>query len=215
MIVTDIVELTKSRSRIYLDGEFAFVLYKGELRLYHIVKGEELTESDYEEILNTVLKKRAKKRCLMLLQKKDYTEEELRRKLRDGEYPADCIEEAIEYVKSYRYVDDYRYCMSYISCYGDTCSRQQILSRLLAKGVDKKCILQAYEEAMDKGDVLSEEELIYAVLTKKHFDISTADSKARQKMYRHLLYKGFSAEGVSRILNTSFRLNAKINSSAK
>ncbi len=205
MIITDIVELTKSRSRIYLDGELAFVLYKGELRLYHIVKGKELTESDYTEILNTVLPKRAKKRCLMLLQKRDYTEEELRRKLREGEYPADCIEEAIDYVKSYHYVDDYRYCMSYISCYGGSCSRQQILSRLLAKGVDKKCILQAYEESMDKGEVLSEEELIYAVLNKKHFDISTADMQSRQKMYRHLLYKGFSADGVSRILNTSFR----------
>ncbi len=203
MIITDIVELTKSRSRIYLDGEFAFVLYKGELRLYHIAVGKELTQEDFDEIMHTVLPKRAKKRCLMLLQKKDYTEEELRRKLRMGEYPADCIEEAIEYVKSYRYVDDYRYCMAYVSCYGDRYSRQQILTRLLAKGVDKNCILQAYEEAIGKGDVASEEELIYAVLAKKHFDISTSDIKSRQKMYRHLLYKGFSAEGVGRILNAS------------
>lgn len=205
MIITDIVELTKSRSRIYLDGEFAFVLYKGELRLYHITKGEELTESDYREILHTVLPKRAKKRCLMLLQKKDYTEEELRRKLRDGEYPADSIEEAIEYVKSYHYVDDYRYCMSYISCYGDKYSKQQILTRLLAKGVDKKCIIEAYEESLDKGETASEEELIYAVLSKKHFDISTADIKSRQKMYRHLLYKGFSAEGIGRIFHETFQ----------
>ena len=205
MTVTDIVELTKARSRIYLDGEFAFVLYKGELRLYRIAVGKELTQEDFDEITHTVLPKRAKKRCLMLLQKKDYTEEELRRKLREGEYSAECIEEAIDYVKSYHYVDDYRYCMSYISCYGDRCSRQQILSRLLAKGVDKNCILQAYEESMDKGEVVGEEELIYAVLEKKHFDISTSDRKARQKMYRHLLYKGFSTDCVSRILNASFQ----------
>ena len=204
MIVTDIVELTKSRSKVYLDGEFAFVLYKGELRLYHIAKGTELSEEDCEEIMHKILPKRAKKRCLMLLQKRDYTEEELRRKLRDGEYPAACIDEAIEYVKSYHYVDDFRYCMSYISCHGDKYSRQQILSRLLAKGVEKNCILQAYEESMDKGEVASEEELIYAALAKKHFDISTVDNKTRQKMYRHLLYKGFSADGVSRILNETF-----------
>ena len=204
MIVTDVVELSKSRSRVYLDGEFAFVLYKGELRLYHIVIGVELTEEEYREIMGTVLPKRAKKRCLMLLQKKDYTEEELRRKLRDGEYPASCIDEAIEYVKGYHYIDDYRYCKSYISCYGDKYSRQQIVSRLLAKGVDKKCILETYEEVQAMGEVASEEELIYAVLAKKHFDISTSDMKARQKIYRHLLYKGFSAEGIGRILNTSY-----------
>ncbi len=205
MIVTDIVELTKSRSRIYLDGEFAFVLYKGELRLYHIVKDKELSEADYEEITNTVLPKRAKKRCLMLLQKKDYTEEELRRKLREGEYPAECVDEAIEYVKSYHYVDDYRYCMSYISCYGDKWSKQQIITKLLAKGVDKKYILEAYEEAYGMGDVASEEELIYETLKKKHFNISTPDMKARQKMYRHLLYKGFSAEGVNKIFHDTFQ----------
>lgn len=204
MTVTDIVTLNKSRSRIYLDGEFAFVLYKGELRLYHIAIGEELAEEDYKEIIHTLLPKRAKKRCLMLLQKKDYTQEELRRKLREGDYPPDCIEEAIEYVKSYHYVDDFRYCMAYIFCHGDRCSRQQIVSRLLAKGVEKNCILQAYEESMDKGEIASEEELIYAVLAKKHFDISTADGKEKQKMYRHLLYKGFSADSVGRILNASF-----------
>lgn len=205
MIVTDIVELTKSRSRVYLDGEFAFVLYKGELRLYHIAKDRELSETEYEEITGTVLPKRAKKRCLMLLQKRDYTEEELRRKLREGEYPASCIDEAIEYVKSYQYVDDYRYCISYISCYGDKWSKQQIMTKLLTKGVDKNCILMAYEEACGRGDVASEEELIYETLRKKHFDISTSDRKARQKMYRHLLYKGFSAEGVNRIFHDSFQ----------
>ena len=205
MIVTDIVELSKSRSRVYLDGEFAFVLYKGELRLYHIEKDAELAEEEYEEIVETVLPKRAKKRCLMLLQKKDYTEEELRRKLRAGEYPQDSIDEAIDYVKGYHYVDDYRYCKSYISCYGDKCSRQQILSRLLAKGVDKNCILEAYEEVQSMGEVVSEEELIYALLSKKHFDIAAADMKSRQKMYRHLLYKGFSIEGVSRVFHDSFQ----------
>ena len=205
MIVTDIVELSKSRSRVYLDGEFAFVLYKGELRLYHIEKNAELAEEEYEEIVETVLPKRAKKRCLMLLQKKDYTEEELRCKLRAGEYPQDSIDEAIDYVKGYHYVDDYRYCKSYISYYGDKCSRQQILSRLLAKGVDKNCILEAYEEVESMGEVASEEELIYTFLSKKHFDIAAADMKSRQKMYRHLLYKGFSIEGVSRVFHDSFQ----------
>lgn len=200
MIITDIVEVTKAKSRIYLDGEFAFVLYKGELRLYHIVKGQELAEDDYEEILHTVLPKRAKKRSLMLLQKKDYTEEELRRKLRDGEYPERIIEEALEYVKGYHYIDDYRYCISYITCYGDKWSRQQIMSKLLTKGVNKLDIQNAYEEVRLKGDVSSEEELIRAVLRKKQYNAETADIKAKNKMYQHLLYKGFSSSTIGRVL---------------
>lgn len=200
MIVTDIIELTKAKSRIYLDGEFAFVLYKGELRLYHIVKGQELTETDYEEILHTVLPKRAKKRSLMLLQKKDYTEEELRRKLRDGEYPEQIIDEALEYVKGYHYIDDYRYCISYITCYGDKWSRQQIMSKLLTKGVNKQDIQNAYEEVSLKGDISSEEELIRAVLRKKQYNAETSDIKTKNKMYQYLLYKGFSSSTITRVL---------------
>lgn len=200
MIITDIIELTKAKSRIYLDGEFAFVLYKGELRLYHIVKGQELSEDDYGEIMHSVLPKRAKKRSLMLLQKKDYTEEELRRKLRDGEYPERIIDEAMEYVKSYHYIDDYHYCVSYITCYGSKWSRQQIMSKLLTKGVNKQDIQRAYEEVESKGDVSSEETLIKAILQKKHYNSAEADIKMKNKMYQHLLYKGFSSGSIGRVL---------------
>ena len=200
MIVTDIIELTKAKSRIFLDGEFAFVLYKGELRLYHIIKGQELTVEDYEEIMHTLLPKRAKKRSMMLLQKKDYTEAELRRKLTAGEYPLEAIDEALEYVKSYGYVNDYQYSISYITCYSSKWSRQKITSNLLSKGVDKKCIGHAFDEVCSKGDMISEESLIKGVLVKKHYDAQNADVKAKHKMYQHLLYKGFSSGAIGKVL---------------
>ena len=138
MVVTDIIEVTKAKSRVFLDGEFAFVLYKGELRLYKIRKNEEVSEETVAEILHTLLPKRAKKRSLMLLQKKDYTEMELRHKLLDGEYPQQAVDEAIEYVKSFQYIDDERYCRAYINCYASKWSKQQITMKLLAKGIDKR-----------------------------------------------------------------------------
>ena len=101
MVVTGIQEVTKAKVKVFLDYEFAFVLYKGELRLYKIRKGEEISQETIDEILGTLLPKRAKKRSLMLLQKKDYTEMELKRKLQDGEYPKEAIEEALSYVKSF------------------------------------------------------------------------------------------------------------------
>ena len=85
MIVTDIIPVTKAKSKIYIDQEFAFVLYKGDIRLYHIAVDNEIAYETYDEICEVLLPKRAKKRCLMLLQKKDYTEEQLKRKLRDGQ----------------------------------------------------------------------------------------------------------------------------------
>ena len=68
MLVTQVTELSKSRSIVYIDQEFAFVLYKGELRLYHIKEGQLLSEEDYRTIMQEVLPKRAKLRAMNLLQ---------------------------------------------------------------------------------------------------------------------------------------------------
>ena len=73
MLVTQVTELSKSRSKVYIDQEFAFVLYKGELRLYHIKEGQQLSEEDYRTIMQEVLPKRAKLRAMNLLQGREYT----------------------------------------------------------------------------------------------------------------------------------------------
>ena len=39
MIVTGIEEQTKTKFKVYLDGTFSFVLYKGELKRFGIKQG--------------------------------------------------------------------------------------------------------------------------------------------------------------------------------
>ena len=106
MLVTQVTELSKSRSKVYIDQEFAFVLYKGELRLYHIKEGQQLSEEDYRTIMQEVLPKRAKLRAMNLLQGREYTTAQLRTKLQQGFYPAEIIEQAIAYVAGFHYIDD-------------------------------------------------------------------------------------------------------------
>ena len=114
MIITDIVEYKTNRYKIWIEQEFAFVLYKGELRIYGIELGKELEEDYYQEILHKVLPKRAKMRSMYLLKKKSNKEQKLNSKLRMAFYPEEVIIEAIEYLKSYRYIDDEQYARDYI-----------------------------------------------------------------------------------------------------
>ena len=74
------------------------------------------------------LSKRAKLRCMHLLERRDYTEKQLRDKLRLGktQYPPEIIDEAIAYVKAYHYVDDARYARQYVECMKVKKSRRQI-----------------------------------------------------------------------------------------
>ena len=115
MEVTEIQELTKSRSKIVIDQEFAFVLYKGELRQYGIKLGQDLSEETFDEIMTEVLPKRAKLRAMNLLKSRSYTEAQLRTKLQQGGYPETVIAEALAYVASFHYTDDLQYALDYIT----------------------------------------------------------------------------------------------------
>lgn len=200
MIVTQITELSKSRSKVYLDQEFAFVLYKGEMRSYQIYEGKELLEKDYQTIMQEVLPKRAKLRSMNLLKSREYTEEQLRRKLQEGFYPEEVIEEAIQYVASYRYIDDMRYAVNYITCYEKNKGRKRIEQELFDKGVSKEIIEKAWAEWEENGGKQEEQEMIKAVLKKKHYIPSAADSKERQRMYAYLIRRGYSAEEVRKAI---------------
>ena len=125
-VVTKIEEYDKKRSKVYLDEEFAFLLYKWELSEYKIMQGENITDDVYYKIVAEVLVKRAKKRCLNLLQKKNYTEYKLREKLREGLYSPEMIDEAIAYVKSFHYIDDYRYACDYIFYHKESETKKRI-----------------------------------------------------------------------------------------
>ena len=102
MTVTQVEALfgSKSKYRVYLDGQPAFVLYRGELSRYHIREGRELAEKDYGDI-REMLTKRARLRAMKLLEISDRSEEALRRKLSEGGYSPGIVENAVAYVKSF------------------------------------------------------------------------------------------------------------------
>lgn len=203
MTITDIVELDKKRCKIFIDGEFAFVLYKGELREYDIKSGNEISESVYESINSEVLSKRAKLRAMNLLQKKDYTEKQLRDKLQEGLYSQELIDEAIDYVKSYRYLDDERFARDYITYHMEMRSRNRILQDLTGKGISKDVIISIMDELYSEseeatGDI--EAEQINKLLIKKHFD-KDMDYKDKQKIMAFLIRRGYTMDSIRRAMD--------------
>ena len=99
MLVQELTELPAKRVRVALEGADDLVLYRGEIRKYHIEEGTELPEEVYQDIFYNVIGKRAKKRAMHLLEKMDRTERNLREKLRLNGYPEKLIDDAVEYVK--------------------------------------------------------------------------------------------------------------------
>lgn len=194
MTVTRIEELSKSRSRIFVEEEFAFVLYKGELRSYHIRQGEEIEQEDYDKIMTEVLPRRAKLRAMNLLKNREYTVKRLHDKLKDGGYPEKIIEEALAYVESFHYTDDLRYAVNFISRYENSRSRRRIEQDLLNRGIERNTLERAWAEWEEQGGSQDEWGMMQNVLEKRHFCPESAEQRERQKMYGFLTRRGFSPE---------------------
>ncbi len=202
MIVTDIIAIDKKRSRVWLDEEFAFVLYKGELRQFKIEIGNILSESDYDTIMNRILPKRAKLRAMNLLKSRTYSVKQLRDKLTEGYYPREITDIAIDYVASYGYLNDLRIAEEYIRIHLNDKTRLRIIQDLSRKGISKEDIDKAFENAEEEGFCQDELSQAKKLLTKKGYDPETVtDRKELARLYAYLMRKGFSSETVKAALD--------------
>ena len=70
MVITKIEPSSGKKYKVYLNDEFAFYLYKSELKIFSLKEGQELDEKIYKKITEEILTKRAKRRALYLLEKR-------------------------------------------------------------------------------------------------------------------------------------------------
>lgn len=195
MQVTAIVSLDKQRSKVFLDGEVGFVLYRGELKRYRIEEDSELSEGQYNQILEEVLFKRGKERALYLLKDRDRTEYEIRKKLKEGFYPGQVIERIIDFMKEYRFVDDPDYGRRYIETYGNRRSRKRLEFDLQQKGIKQEQIRTLLEDSQ-----VCEDSQIQDFLRKKGYMPESTSPKEKAKLVAALARKGFSYDAVYRNL---------------
>lgn len=200
MTVTKIEPVTKTRYKVYVDGQFAFVLYKGELSRYHIAEDSELEEEIYQNLRKEIVLKRAKLRAMHLLNDMGRTESQLRTKLLRNDYPSDIVEEAIAYVKSFGYINDAEYARNFIENRKEKKSKKEIYAALCQKGLPKDLIETALEERYADDDSIA---AIEAIVRKKKFDPKSTDYKEMQKMMGYLVRKGFRYDDIRQVIQVS------------
>lgn len=191
MRITEVVPLDKRRSKVFLDEEPAFVLYHGEIRQYQIEEGRELSREQYDRILEDVLYKRGKERVLFLLKDRDRTENEIRKKLREGFYPQEVIERIIDFLREYHFVDDLEYGRRYVQAYGTKRSKKRLEFDLQQKGLTQEQISVLLEE-----EEVCEDSQIKAFLRKKGYIPGSTPPKERAKLTAALVRKGFSYDAI-------------------
>lgn len=184
--------LGKGRYRVAFDNGVSCILYRSEAAQLSIEIQCSLTDENYDYLINEIVGKRAKKRAMHILEQMDRTEHQLREKLARGEYPQECIDSAVEYVKKYRYLDDERFASSYVRYHQEKLSRQQLSVKLSQKGVNKDIIAEALEMEYEADDG----EKIRNLLSKRHFDPDNTDRQENNKIYQYILRRGFKSSDI-------------------
>ena len=200
MIVTEIRPVNKKRSRVFIDGQLAFVLYNGELSRYHIREGEELPQAIWDEIMNEVLVKRSRKRALNLLLKSEKTRNQLVEKLRTDGYPPEIAEQAVAYAESFGYIDDSRYVCRYLDGPGAKKSRMAARTDLLRKGISSELIDRILQETSENSEE-TEREKALALARKRLGPPHPLDEKEDRRAYGYLARRGFSSSDIYSILS--------------
>ena len=199
MRIVSIEPLNRRKSRVLTDEGPAFALYNGELEAYGLTLDGELDGEMYERILREVLCPRAKERMLHLLEASDRTEAELRRRLREGGFPPEAVEAAIDYGKRRRYVDDRRYAENYVSFRAASRSRRQLEAELAARGISRDLARECLEEIQ-----IDEGEQVRRLLEKRGFDPENADEGEMRRTMAFVSSRGFSYEAILDIMHKKY-----------
>ncbi len=194
MRVLEIVKLDKKKAKVLFDNNESLVLYFGEIKKNGICPDEEIDDLLYDELYD-IVRKRARERSLYLLQSRDYSESDMRRKLTMSYYPVRIVDETLEFLKNYSYIDDERYTKNIIESSSRYRSRKDIKMRLHRKGIAKDLISDLISDVS-----IDEIGIIRTKYKGKIEEFKNGDDKTRTKIYNMLLRKGFSYDDINTAL---------------
>lgn len=147
-----------------------------------------------------MIQRTAKEYSMYLLSSRERTQSEIRKKLKEKNYPEIEINQVVSWLKEKKFLDDKRFVEIYVRhkiSLGST-GKYKIKQKLILSGVDPEIIeeeLLKYSSETDKNNatVLAEKWI------KKNKE--TDSQKRYEKLGRHLVSKGFDYETVKGVLN--------------
>lgn len=202
MVVTQLEDLEKSKVRVYIDDEYAFLLYRKDIEEFGLKEGNEIIYDVYEKILTDTVYRRSKQKALAILKFMDRTELELRRKLSDAEYPKKIIDRTISYVIEYGYLNDERYALAYIRARMNTKSKLVIRTELLQKGISKDLTERILEEEYEQDEIGEDAEMtaLRKAIAKKTKSVEDLNMEDKRKLMAALYRKGFDIGKIKQVL---------------
>lgn len=190
------------RYNVYLDGKYAFAVDEGTLIRFGLSKGQELSQSDVENLERDDGRARALGQALNYISHQARSEQQVRRFLAGKDIEDDISDLVVAELQDLHYLDDGAYAKRFVAenlASGDR-GPGSVRSWLTQRGIDANTI----EDAL--ADYSEEEELRIATVIAEKF-LAHPGSKSHgalvQSLRQRLMQKGFSSDVASSAINAA------------
>ena len=182
----------KTRVNVYIDGAFVCGLSLETAVKYRLKAGAEIDEERLKEIEFDSEKQSALEKAVQHISKSMKTEREIALFLSRKGYGDAVVSFILEKLKSYGYADDAADARAYVSAQKGKKGARLIGAALRAKGVREETIADALRDVEQDGEAARK-------AAEKYMRGKGREEKEIQKLYRHLISRGFSYEEASAV----------------
>lgn len=195
MTITNVVPKRKGLSALYIDGEFALKIDTETFLISKLSIGDEITDDELKELIDSSNEKRAKEKALWLISYRDHSKKELIEKVRktaDNE----SAQKAVERLQELGLVNDEKFARRYAEqlLLSKKLSKKAAKYKLIEKGIDR----QLAEEILEEFEVDPREQ-IRDIIESKYIS-SLADEKGKRRAVASLQRKGFNWSDIKAVL---------------
>jgi len=189
------------RYSVFLDGDYGFGIHESILIKTGLHPGDTVSFERMQDLERRDEVFRAREAAFKLLQYRDRSMGELRRRLRKKSFPDPVIETVIEELEEKGYLDDREFAMTFAE---DQLTRKNIGPIRLRAELGKKRVSDAIiddvvHEIYQKYDVL---ELALAAARKKAGSLKRVEDRtAYRRLTSYLARRGFSRDVINRVVD--------------
>jgi len=198
--------LYNQRSKLYtliLEQNETLKVYEDTMVQFELKKGLELTDDDWESLKHVNQVAAAVQYVCYYLLNTPRTEKGIKEKLRLKEYPKNIIDEALAQLNHLGYIQDHQFADAYIEGNKDRKSPRVIRQKLIEKGISQE-LADASLANWDLEENI-DIQIRNLILKKMKSYKALPEKELKDKLLRHLIYKGYGYEAVKGIVEEVLR----------
>lgn len=195
MVITSIEKQKKNENRynVYVDNNYCFSVDYDQIIEYGIKENCEYDNENLSDLIYKCQYGKAMNKAMMYLSKRQQSEQEIRKKLKDLMYEDGIIENVITRLKELNYINDEEFARLWIEDRNKfkPTGRKKLIQELKSKGVGDNIINNMVNNS-DCDDL----KIAVGIIEKKLGQMSNGldDQKILRRIFRYLLYRGIEYE---------------------